>query len=89
MHRRLGSWHARVTLPNPASAGFHEACGFQPIGVFHAVGHKFGAWHDVAWLELWLREDHGEPEGPPCTMAELIAKPVWQEALRAGTSRLR
>jgi L-amino acid N-acyltransferase YncA len=80
---------AGITLPNPASVGFHEACGFQRIGVFHAVGYKLGAWHDVAWQELWLREDRGEPEGAPCTMAELITKPAWQDALQAGLSRLR
>ncbi len=80
---------AGITLPNPASVGFHEACGFQQVGVYHAVGHKLGAWHDVAWLELWLREDRGEPAGPPCLMEELTRKPEWQEALQAGLSRLR
>jgi len=80
---------AGITLPNPASVGFHEACGFRRIGVYHAVGHKLGAWHDVAWLELRLREDRGEPVGPPCSMAELMAQPEWQEALLAGLSRLR
>jgi L-amino acid N-acyltransferase YncA len=80
---------AGITLPNPASVGFHEACGFRRIGVYHAVGHKLGAWHDVAWLELWLRADLGEPEGPPCPLAELIERPDWQEALQAGLSELR
>ena len=80
---------AGITLPNPASVGFHEACGFQRVGIYHGVGHKLGAWHDVAWLELRLREDRGEPVGPPCQMAELIAQPEWQEALQAGMSRLR
>lgn len=79
---------AGITLPNPASVGFHEACGFQRIGIYHAVGYKLGAWHDVAWLELRLREDRGEPAGPPCSMAELIARPAWHEALQAGLSRI-
>lgn len=80
---------AGITLPNPASVGFHEACGFRWIGAYSSVGYKLGAWHDVGWLQLWLREDHGDPGSPPCRTAELIAKPAWQEALRAGLSRIR
>ncbi len=44
---------AGVTLPNEASVRLHEAVGFRKVGVFHAVGHKFGAWHDVGF---WERE---------------------------------
>jgi L-amino acid N-acyltransferase YncA len=80
---------AGIALPNPASVAFHEACGFQWIGVYRSVGYKLGAWHDVGWLQLWLRGDHGEPGSPPCRTAELVAKPEWQEALRAGLSRMK
>jgi L-amino acid N-acyltransferase YncA len=80
---------AGITLPNPASVGFHEACGFHRIGVYHAVGHKLGAWHDVAWLEFRLREDQGGPAGPPCPTSELITRPAWQKALQDGVARLR
>jgi len=79
---------AGIALPNPASVGFHESCGFQWIGVYRSVGHKLGAWHDVAWLELRLREDRGEPVSPPCPTAELITRPAWHAALRSGLSRL-
>ncbi|HKH44069.1 MAG TPA: arsinothricin resistance N-acetyltransferase ArsN1 family B [Thermoanaerobaculia bacterium] len=79
---------AGIALPNPASVGFHEACGFQWIGVYHSVGHKIGAWHDVAWLELRLREA-GDTLTPPCRTAELMTRPEWQAALQAGLSRLR
>jgi phosphinothricin acetyltransferase len=48
--------YAGVALPNPASVGLHQAVGFKPIGTFPRVGHKFGAWHDVAWFHLALRE---------------------------------
>ena len=48
---------AGVALPNEASVGLHRAVGFQPIGVFHAVGRKFGRWHDVAWFERRLRDE--------------------------------
>ncbi len=80
---------AGVALPNPASVGFHEALGFQPVGVYRAVGHKLGAWHDVAWLQLALREDRGGPVNPPCRTAELVTTPEWHAALQAGLSRLR
>jgi L-amino acid N-acyltransferase YncA len=45
---------AGVTLPNPASVALHEGLGFTPIGVFHEVGWKAGAWRDVGWWELIL-----------------------------------
>ncbi len=43
--------YAGITLPNPRSVAFHESLGFRPIGTFHEVGFKFGAFHDVAWFE--------------------------------------
>jgi L-amino acid N-acyltransferase YncA len=79
---------AGIALPNPASVGFHEACGFQWIGIYRSVGYKFGVWHDVGWLQLSLRDGREEPVSPPCRMAELIVKPEWDEALRAGLSKL-
>lgn len=54
---------AGITLPNPASVALHEALGFEPIGVFPAVGFKFGKWHDVAWWSRRIRE--GEPREWP------------------------
>lgn len=45
---------AGITLPNDPSVRLHEAVGFRPAGVFHAVGFKFGAWHDVGFWELDL-----------------------------------
>ena len=79
---------AGIALPNPASAGFHESCGFQWIGVYRSVGYKLGAWHDVGWLQLSLREDRGGPVIPPCSLAELVTRPEWHAALRSGLSRL-
>jgi len=51
--------YAGIALPNAASLALHQAVGFHPIGVFPAVGRKFGRWHDVAWFHRTLRE------GPP------------------------
>lgn len=42
---------AGVALPNEASVAFHRAFGFTDIGVFHEVGRKFGAYHNVLWME--------------------------------------
>ena len=47
---------AGVTLPNPGSVGLHEALGFEPVGVYRNVGFKHGAWHDVGWWSLRLRD---------------------------------
>jgi phosphinothricin acetyltransferase len=42
---------AGVTLPNDASVAIHRRFGFEPVGVYHAVGRKFGRYWDVAWFE--------------------------------------
>ena len=43
-----------ISLPNPASIALHEKLGFQKIGQFREVGHKFGKWIDVGYWELIL-----------------------------------
>jgi L-amino acid N-acyltransferase YncA len=80
--------HAGITLPNPASVGLHEALGFVPVGVYRSVGYKMGAWHDVGWWQLPLRERTGEP-APPLTLAEAQTRPEWADALAAGVSDLQ
>jgi len=47
---------AGMTLPNDASVGLHAALGFEPVGTYRDIGHKFGAWHDVAWMQLLLSD---------------------------------
>jgi phosphinothricin acetyltransferase len=68
--------HAGITLPNPASVGLHEALGFLPVGVYRKVGYKTGAWHDVGWWQLELRERQGEPPRI-LTMEELRRCPSY------------
>jgi phosphinothricin acetyltransferase len=46
---------AGVSLPNPASIALHERFGFRSVGVFNAVGRKFGKLWDVAWFQRPLR----------------------------------
>lgn len=42
---------AGIALPNEASVRLHAALGFEPAGIYRAIGWKHGAWHDVAWLQ--------------------------------------
>jgi L-amino acid N-acyltransferase YncA len=72
--------HAGVTLPNAASVGLHQSLGFRPVGVYRAVGYKLGAWHDVGWWQLELRDRAGQPALPQ-SMAEMQNDPRWVEEL--------
>ena len=79
--------HAGITLPNPASVGLHEALGFRLVGVYRAVGFKRGAWHDVGWWQLPLRERTGTPD-PPRSLLDAQRDPGWERALAAGEATL-
>lgn len=56
--------YAAVTLPNPGSVAVHETFGFRQFATYQAVGYKLGAWQDVGWWEMDLRELSGEPVAP-------------------------
>lgn len=45
---------AGVAIPNEASRRLHLRCGFEEVGVFAEVGHKFGRFWDVAWFQQRL-----------------------------------
>ncbi|MBV9271040.1 MAG: GNAT family N-acetyltransferase, partial [Candidatus Eremiobacteraeota bacterium] len=45
---------AGIALPNEASVALHTGVGFEPIGVYHEIGFKFGRWIDVAWFQRGL-----------------------------------
>jgi L-amino acid N-acyltransferase YncA len=80
---------AGITLPNPVSVGLHEALGFQPVGVYQAVGYKLGGWHDVGW---WQRALQPRPSLPtPPTAFEVLRQTsaAWEAALYAGMRLLR
>ena len=64
--RDLGyvSLFAGITLPNDASVALHERLGFQPVAVFPNSGFKLGAWHDVGWFWLPLRDPPQRPTEP-------------------------
>ena len=73
--------HAGITLPNAGSVGLHEAVGFRPVGVYPAVGWKLGAWRDVGWWQLPLRELPHAP-APPLSLRQAQALDAWPAALR-------
>jgi phosphinothricin acetyltransferase len=80
--------YAGATLPNPASVGLHEAMGFRPVGVYRGVGYKMGAWHDVVWWHLLLRERVANPD-PPAELPSVLGSEEWEAALRHGLALLR
>lgn len=64
--RRQGyvSAFAVLGLPNPQSEAFHEAYGFDHLADFPAAGYKLGAWRDVGWYRLELRDPPVDPDPP-------------------------
>jgi phosphinothricin acetyltransferase len=62
--------------------------GFEPVGVYHGVGYKMGAWHDVVWLEKILQPQIGDP-AEPTGAAELRESLKWTAILRHGEALLR
>jgi len=77
--------YAGITLPNAASVGLHEAVGFRPVGVYRAVGYKLGAWHDVGWWQLSLRDRVPEPRAPR-SFREAQRDPEWPRSLATSAA---
>ena len=63
---------AGTTLPNAASVGLFESFGFERIALQKNVGFKLGAWHDVGWWQLQLRD----PPVPPPAIDSVIGDPA-------------
>ncbi len=78
---------AGATLPNEASVGLHRAMGFEEVGVYRNVGFKAGAWRDVVWWRLALREPPDEPD-EPLTLEQAQRLDGWAGALASGLSSL-
>jgi phosphinothricin acetyltransferase len=67
---------AGITLPNDASVGLHRAAGFEPVGIYRAIGWKAGAWRDVSWWQVQLApgvDDRAAPPAEPGPPARLPA----------------
>jgi L-amino acid N-acyltransferase YncA len=80
--------YAGATLPNPASVGLHESVGFRRVGVYRGVGYKLGAWHDVVWWHLPLRERVADPD-PPADLPSVLGSKEWDAAMTSGLPLLR
>jgi phosphinothricin acetyltransferase len=62
---------AGITLPNEPSIALHESFGFKLVGVYRRIGFKRGAWWDVGWWELELREPGDRPPAEPAAPVRL------------------
>jgi L-amino acid N-acyltransferase YncA len=80
--------YAGATLPNPASVGLHEAVGFRQVGVYRGVGYKLGAWRDVVWWHLPIRELVADPD-PPADLPSVVGCEEWDAAMAKGLPLLR
>ena len=80
--------YAGITLPNPASIGLHELLGFTRVALYHAVGFKLGAWHDVGSWELSL-QPASLPSAPPLSFDSVRSSPECEAALAAGMALVR
>ncbi|MHC1694630.1 MAG: N-acetyltransferase family protein [Eubacteriales bacterium] len=56
------SAYAGYTSSNIKSERFHKKFGFTDVGTYHNVGYKFGAWHDVTWLEKVIGDFEIKPQ---------------------------
>jgi len=73
---------AGIALPNEASVALHERLGFRRAALLPAVGFKLGAWHDVGWWSLRLREPPS-PQSEPLPPDRLAALPdILEHAAR-------
>ncbi|MGD9636529.1 MAG: arsinothricin resistance N-acetyltransferase ArsN1 family B [Pirellulales bacterium] len=78
---------AGITLPNPGSVGVHESVGFVLVAVYKSVGHKLGAWRDVGWWAMDLRNTEDEP-AEPLPIGQLIGTSTAAQALADGEKSL-
>jgi len=79
---------AGIALPNPGSIALHESVGFKPLGVYHGVGYKLGAWHDVGWWQLVLQAQEAVPPEPR-GIADIRQWPGWESLVTSGQSGVR
>jgi phosphinothricin acetyltransferase len=43
-----------IDAANEASIRFHERLGFERVANFREVGHKFGHWLDLVFMQRFL-----------------------------------
>ena len=87
-HQGFFNIYAGIGIENAGSIAFHEACGFELVGVYKNVGYKFGAWHNVGWWSLLLNEYVDNPEKPK-PLSAVIHSYEWDQALNSANSFLK
>lgn len=67
------SYHALIggiEAGNTASLALHRALGFAPCGTVREVGHKFGRWLDLTFVQLLLPSGRApDSDAPPAVPA--------------------
>lgn len=83
--------YAGIALPNDASVALHEAMGFRLVGVYRGVGYKLGAWRDVGWWGLAVREGPASEARPSAPVETALATEAdgWSAALERGSRLLQ
>lgn len=79
---------AGIALPNDASVGFHEALGFEKIGVYLNIGYKLGGWHDTGWWQLEL-QPMVNPPPIPTPIPQLDNSSEFHKLLQTGHDFIR
>ena len=51
-----------VDVANAGSLRMHERLGFERVAHFREVGHKFGRWLDLVFVQRWV-DQAGTPRG--------------------------
>ncbi|WP_435332774.1 GNAT family N-acetyltransferase [Haloarchaeobius sp. TZWWS8] len=80
--------YAGIVIPNEESVGFHEAMGFDLVGVYEDVGYKLGEWRDTQWMRRRLREPPATPD-EPVPFPEIRETTVCLEAMETGEESVR
>ncbi len=78
---------AVITLPNLASVGLHEKCGFLPVAMLPGAGNKFGRWHNVGYWQLELQPERDYPLDPQ-PFHQICNNPLIIAALAEGSRKL-
>lgn len=74
--------YAVISYPNEESVGFHRSMGFEEEAFFHAVGYKFGKWHDLIYLKKRLSslEEIPRPLSPFSSFSEKEISAIYKKA---------
>jgi L-amino acid N-acyltransferase YncA len=80
--------YAGAGLPNDKSVRFHQALGFEDIGVFRKVGYKLGNWHDTRWFQLQLAPHPDKPAFPK-KLADVADTEAFKQILEKANDRIR